>query len=51
MHYFNDLNEPNGQVIRNVTLLLPDVVSFQPCMIDITVLNLPDPPHIFLPDE
>ena len=53
MKYVNNLSEPNGQVQRQVSIHIePDVMpAFQPCIITIAVLNVPDPPVIILPDE
>lgn len=47
--YFNLLSEPSGQLVRQLSISLSDP-SFQPCTVEIAVLNLPDAPVINLPD-
>ena len=47
--YYNNKSEPSGQLDRLLTIHLSDL-RFQPCSIDIAVLNTPDAPIIHLPD-
>lgn len=48
--YYNRETEPAGQVTRQLTIAV-DVTGFQPCTVDISVLDLPDAPVIHLPNK
>ena len=58
MRYYNSESEPNGQVLRTVTIVLDDAPpgqgpsrEFTPCEVGVAVLNIPDPPVIDITGE
>ena len=58
MRYYNGKSEPDGQVLRTVTIVLDNAPSgqgssrnFTPCEVGVAVLNIPDPPVINITGE
>ncbi|CAI8050929.1 hypothetical protein GBAR_LOCUS27939 [Geodia barretti] len=50
LSYFNTETEPRDSVNRQLSISVSDP-GFQPCSVDISILNIPDPPVIHLPEN